>query len=88
MGDAADSPEWERYGRAVIGSMAEVLEEAVDEHRPLLLEAADYWLSLGLAIGLGRPGEAERLMALIEPDPSARAELGEDAAAFCTEVLG
>lgn len=36
MGDVVASLEWERYGRTVIGSMAEVLEEAVEEHRPLL----------------------------------------------------
>jgi hypothetical protein len=87
MDDATVSPEWERYGRAVIGSMLEVLEDAREEHHPLLLEAADYWLSLGLAIGLSRPGEAERLFSLIEAEEAARLELGEDAAAFCEEVL-
>ncbi len=84
----AGSREWERYGREVIGSMTEVLEEAAEEHRPVLLEAADYWLSLGLAIWLGRRTDAERLLALIEPDPSERSELDQDAADFCGEALG
>jgi hypothetical protein len=88
VGDVAASPEWERYGRAVIGSMVEVLEEAAEEHRPVLLEAADYWLSLGLAIGLGRRADAERLLSLIESDPSARTELEHDAAEFCEVALG
>ena len=39
MDDTTPTPEWERYGRAVIGSMLEVLEEAREEHHPLLLEA-------------------------------------------------
>ena len=87
MDDATVSPEWDRYGRAVIGSMLEVLEEAREEHHPLLLEAADYWLSLGLAIGLSRPGDAERLLDLIEAEDAARIQLQEEAAAFCKEAL-
>ena len=87
MDDTTASPEWDRYGRAVIGSMLEVLEEAREEHHPLLLEAADYWLSLGLAIGLARPEDAERLLRLIEAEDASRLELEEDAAAFCEEVL-
>lgn len=87
MGDATVTPEWERYGRAVIGSMLEVLEEAEEEHHPLLLEAADYWLSLGLAIGLSRPNDAERLLGLIEAEDAGRRELNEDAAAFCREAF-
>jgi hypothetical protein len=47
--------DWERYGRAIIESMREVLAESPEDLHGLLLETADYWLSLGLAIGLGRP---------------------------------
>ncbi len=45
--------------------MREVLQETPDEVHPALLETADYWLSLGLAMGLERPGEADRLLSLI-----------------------
>ena len=44
-------------------------------------------LSLGLAIGLARPEDAERLLRLIEAEDASRLELEEDAAAFCEEVL-
>ncbi len=45
-----DDAAWERYGRALVGSMAEVLPEADDASHGLLLETADYWLSPGVAI--------------------------------------
>jgi len=35
--------------------MAEVLEEFPEEARPHALEMADYWISVGLTIGLERP---------------------------------
>ncbi|MHB8685155.1 MAG: hypothetical protein ACYC9X_12620 [Dehalococcoidia bacterium] len=80
---------WERYGRAVIRSMQEVLAEAPEDVHALLLETADYWLSLGLAIGLRRPADAERLLALIHGgDAVERDELDADAAAFSAEALG
>ena len=74
---------WERYGRALHRAIAEVLEEA----RPLALETADYWISVGLTIGLERPHQARRLLELIEADEGERAALGEDAAAFVEEAL-
>jgi hypothetical protein len=80
---------WERYGRAVIASMQEVLRDAADDHHPLLLETADYWLTLGLAIGSRRPEDAGRLLALIaEREGEDRAELERDADGFCAEALG
>lgn len=81
--------DWRRFGRALIGSMREVLAESPEEAHSLLLETADYWLSLGLAIGLSRPADAESLLALIhEHDAEERSELDEDGAAFCLEALG
>ncbi len=82
------SPEWDRYGQAVVGSMAGVLEEAIEEHHPVLLETADYWLSLGLTIALKRPDDARRLLGVIETEGPARAELDKDAAFFVEEVFG
>jgi hypothetical protein len=79
---------WMRYGSALIGSMAEVLEETDQETHPWLLETADYWLSLGLAIGLERAGEAAPLLELIESHEDDQAELSRDAEAFCREALG
>ena len=79
---------WERYGRAVIGSMSDVLSEAHQDEHAHVLETADYWLSLGLAIGLRRPADARRLLDVIlshEGEP--RAEMDADADAFCAEAL-
>ena len=74
---------WNRYGRALTSAMAEVLEEV----RPHALETADYWLSVGLAIGLEHPAAARRLLALIEAEEVERAALAGDAAAFLQEAL-
>jgi hypothetical protein len=79
---------WKRYGRAVIQAMAEVTAEVPEESHALLLETADYWLSLGLAIGVQRPDEALRLLDLIEAEATGQSELAGDAAAFCAEALG
>ena len=78
---------WNRYGRALTSAMAEVLEEVPEEVRPHALETADYWLSVGLAIGLEHPASARRLLALIEAEEVERAALAEDAAAFLREAL-
>ena len=83
----AASEEWKCYGRAVIQSMMEVVAESDERTHGPLLETADYWLSIGLAIGLGRPSEAVRLLELIEADEEERAKLDEDAEAFCAEAL-
>jgi hypothetical protein len=79
--------DWERYGRALLRAMAEVLEELPEETRPHVLETADYWISVGLTIGLERPHQARRLLELIEVEESERATLAEDAAAFIEEAL-
>jgi hypothetical protein len=76
-----------RYGRTVIRTMAEVLDEIPEEVRPYVLETADYWLSVGLTIGLERPHQARRLLDLIEVEEPERAALVEDATAFVEEVL-
>ena len=76
-----------RYGRTVIRAMAEVLDEVPEELRPHVLETADYWLSVGLTIGLERPHQARRLLELIEAEESERAALVEDATAFVEEAL-
>lgn len=82
------SDQWEGYGRAVIRSMSGVIEEAAEEHHPLLLETADYWLSLGITIGLGDRERATRLLELIEAHEPSRTELEEDATSFLDEALG
>ena len=78
---------WQRYGRAITGAMAEVLEELPEEARPHALETADYWLSVGLVIGLERPAEASRLLELIEADENERSALSHDGAGFLAEAL-
>lgn len=79
--------DWERFGRALIASMADLLKGVPLEQHPLLLETADYWLALGLVIGLERRNEAGRLLELIETDATERRELAVDAADFCAQVL-
>jgi hypothetical protein len=87
-GMAQEAPEgWRQYGTAVVASMSDVLAKAEEQHHPLLLETADYWLSLGLAIGVSRPEEARQLLNLIESDELSRKELADDAASFVGEVL-
>ena len=81
-----DDP-WTRYGRTLTRAMAEVLVEIPEELRSHILETADYWISVGLTIGLERPHQARRLLELIEVDESERATLAEDAAAFIEEAL-
>ena len=82
-----DDVEWQRYARAVIGAMQEVLEEVDDRHRELLLEASDYWLAVGLSIGVNRPDEAERLLTAIESDSQEREELLADATDLISAAL-
>ncbi len=79
---------WDRYGRAIIGSMADVLADTNEASHSLLLETSDYWLSLGLSIGLNKPAEAERLLAIIlAHDAESSAEMEQDADEFCREAL-
>ena len=78
---------WERYGRALTQAMAEVLEEVPEDARPHLLETADYWLSVGLALGVEHPTQAKDLLALIEAEEAERANLAADAASFLAEAL-
>jgi hypothetical protein len=85
--DAADDA-WERYGRALLQAMQDVLSETPAEAHSLLLETADYWLSLGLAIGSSNPHAAERLLGVIEVAEPERAELADDAAQFAADALG
>lgn len=82
-----DNADWQRYGSALAQAMSEVLDEFPEEVRPHALETADYWLSVGLALGLERPLQARRLLELIEAEEQERAALGEDAAAFVEEAL-
>jgi len=81
-----DEP-WSRYGRTLTSAMAEVLEEIPEELHSHVLETADYWISVGLTIGLEHPHQARRLLELIEATESERASLAEDATAFVEEAL-
>jgi hypothetical protein len=78
---------WRRYGSALTGAMAEVLEEFPEDVRGHALETADYWLSVGITLGLERPHQARELLELIEADEAERAMLIDDAAAFVEEAL-
>ena len=78
---------WSRYGRSLAQAMGEVLDEIPEELRPHVLETADYWLSVGIQLGLERPHQARELLAIIEADELERAELAEDAGSFIAEAL-
>jgi hypothetical protein len=79
---------WRRYGQALLHSMAEVRAETPEDVHPVLMETADYWLSLGLAIGTAQPEAGARLLHLIEAEEPERAQLSADAEHFVAEALG
>jgi hypothetical protein len=78
---------WQRYGKALTGAMTEVLEELPEAARATALETADYWISVGLVIGLEHPTQARRLLAVIEADEAEQAALITDAADFIEQAL-
>ncbi len=81
-------PAWRRYATALLHSMGDVRAETAEEFHPVLLENADYWLSLGLAIGTEQPETARRLLRLIETEEPELLELTSDAQHFVAEALG
>jgi len=85
---ASVDEQWARYGRTLIGSMSEVLTETPDETHANLLETADYWLSLGLVLGLRDPSQATQLLGVIEAHEAERGELERDATSLISQALG
>ena len=85
--DTTVDARWDRYGRALLQSMQEVLNETPAELHSMLLETADYWLSLGLAIASANPDGAKRLLAVIESEEPELAELADDARQFVSDAL-
>ncbi len=81
-------PDWRRYGQALLHAMAEVRAETPEDIHAVLMETADYWLSLGLAIGTEQPETARRLLRLIETEEPELLELTSDAQHFVAEALG
>jgi hypothetical protein len=79
--------QWSRYGRALIASMNEVLNETPEDLHANLLETADYWLSLGLVLGLTDPGQAQQLLQVIEAHEPEQGELERDASGLISEVF-
>lgn len=88
MSDGSVDDRWDRYGRALLQGMQEVLAETPPELHSLLLETADYWLSLGLSIGSTDPRAAAQLLSVIEAEEPEQAELADDAAQFVGDALG
>ena len=84
---ASVDEEWARYGRALIGSMSEVLGETPDDIHANLLETADYWLSVGLVLGLRQPARAQDLLQVIEAHEAERGELERDATGLIGQVF-
>jgi hypothetical protein len=85
--DVRVGPGWERYARALLTTMAAVLGEADERHRELLLETANYWLAMGLVLGLERPDAATRLVSIVEPRAEDQDELREDAHDFIEDAV-
>jgi len=79
--------DWHRYGRALITAMREVLEEVEEAQRAVLLETADFWLRLGLVIGIEHVDEAKRLLDLSQEEVGERAELLTDAEEWLAEAI-
>ncbi len=67
--------------------MSEVLAETPDEIHANLLETADYWLSVGLVLGLREPDQAQRLLEVIEAYEAERGELVRDAKSLIGQVF-
>src|SRR3979411_121309 len=85
---ASVDAQWTQYGRALIDSMSEVLAETPDDIPANLLETADYWLSLGLVIGLRDPVQAQQLLQVIEANEAERGELERDATGLIGQGFG
>jgi hypothetical protein len=79
--------DWNRYGLALITAMREVLDEVDEAQRETLLETADFWLRLGLVIGIEHADEAKRLLSLSQEDAGERAELLKDAEEWLAETI-
>lgn len=75
------------YGRALHRAIAAALEDVAEGARQQALETADYSISIGLTIGLERPGGARRLLELIEAAEPEREALNAVAADFLEEVF-
>jgi hypothetical protein len=86
--EASVDEQWARYARALIASMSEVLGETPDDVHANLLETADYWLSLGLVLGLRDAAQAEQLLNVIEAHQAERGELELDATGLIGQVFG
>jgi hypothetical protein len=80
-------PAWRRYATALLHSMENVRAETAEDLHPVLMETADYWLSLGLAIGTEHPEMAMRLLRLVETEEPELVELSVDAQHFLAEAL-
>jgi len=85
--DATADEAWQRYGRALIAAMREVLEETDSTDRELMLEVADYWLALGLMIGLEHADNGRKLLAAVETHAGERSVLLSDAQEFLTDAV-
>ncbi len=77
----------QRYRRAVRHAMAGLLDQFPQDVRPHAVELADFWLALGLAIGLEHASEAQQLLGLIEANEEKMADLSHDARAFLEKAL-
>ena len=71
----------------MIDSMSEVLAETPEDTHANLLETADYWLSLGLVLGLHDPDQAQQLLHVIEAHEAERGELERDATGLIGQVF-
>ena len=67
--------------------MSEVLQETPEGMHANLLETADYWLSLGLVLGLRDSGQAKHLLDIIEAEHEERGQLERDARGLIGQVF-
>ena len=88
MESMTGTPEEERYAKAIVSTMRDVLPETFGDHHPTLLECFAFGLDVGLAVGLDFPDQARRLLAIAVPEEKAGIELAQDAQDFLGEALG
>lgn len=85
--ELAPPAEWIRYGNAVSAAMSEVMAEVAGDVRPVVIETAEYWLAIGLIVGIRHEESGRRLLRVIEGDEQEASELAADAAVFISEAL-
>ena len=88
MAQAELTPEQQRFAKACIGVLRDVLPHTFGEHHPTLIESWVFGLEVGMALGLDFPDQARRLLAVAIPEEEGGVEPVQDAQDFIQDALG